>query len=134
MKRKRKSPAKLPPEQPKPSLRLTDIQEFQKAFGPQWLAIIQSAPFREAMYLLNKEKLDSITNLSDEVIEKNSREILGDLRGHLQHENNLMSLHARVEGFPSEDIEEYFSPEQIAELEMVRQKFRELNKQTRYGR
>lgn len=116
--------------QPSPSL--TSLEEFQKAYGAQWLQIVQSTPFREAMYLLNKVKHDQITNLSDDDIEKNGREILADLRGHLKHEDNLLTLHSRTEEFPTEEVEEYLSPEQIAEIEMMREKFRQTNQEQRY--
>lgn len=130
----KKAPVKTAPEQPKFAPRLSDLQAFQKAYGAQWISIIRSDAFREAMFILNRSKLDALTNLSDEAIEKHSREIVGDLRGHLKHEMDLMTLHTREEGLPlGEETEEYYSPQQIAELEMMREKFRDQNRQNRYA-
>lgn len=112
----------------------SDIEEFQEAYGPEWLKIVQSAPFKAGLLLLNIRKLDSVTALSNDQIEKNGREILADLRGHMILENDLMTLHNMKEsGFMGDETEEYFSPEQVAELEMQKERFRELNKKTRYG-
>ena len=130
--RKKKAVKRSSP-QPTSAPASTDLQEFQKAYGAALLQITQSTPFREAMYLLNKAKLASITGLTDEHIEKNGREILADLRGHLKHEDDLMSLPTRTEEFPTEEAEEYWSPTQTAEFQMMREKFREQNEKSRYG-
>ena len=128
---KRKKSVKRRP-QPTASPAVTDLQEFQKAYGAALLQITQSTPFREAMYLLNKAKLASITGLTNEHIERNGREILADLRGHLKHEDDLMSLPTRTEEIAIDELEEYLSPTQVAEFELLRQKFEKENQQTRY--
>ena len=129
---KRKKSVKRQP-QPMASPAVTDLQEFQKAYGAALLQITQSTPFREAMYLLNKAKLASITGLTNEHIERNGREILADLRGHLKHEDDLMSLPTRSDELTEEVVEEYLSPTQAAEFEMMKEKFRTENQQQRYG-
>lgn len=134
MKSKRKKTPAKQSGPPKTSPILTDRQEFQKAYGPQWLSIIQSAPFREGMFILDKEKMSELVTLSNEQIEKNSREILGDYRGFLKLQNDLLTLHSTEEKLPVEEPEEYLSPEQQAEISMMLEKFRDQNKQTRYGR
>ena len=132
MKRK-KSAVKPSSPQPTSAPQSSDLAEFQKAYGAALLQITQSTPFREAMYLLNKAKLASITGLTNEHIEKNGREILADLRGHLKHEDDLMSLPTRTEEFVVEEPETYYSPTQVAEFEMMREKFERENKQQRYN-
>lgn len=129
----KKTAAKSQPQPAKFSPRLTDLQEFQKAYGPQWLSIVRSEACREGMFLLNRSKLDLITNLSNEDIEKHSREILSDLRGHLKHEMDMVTLHTREEALPGEETEDYFSPDQIAKIEMMRDEFRKNNQQSRYA-
>src|SRR5437899_2238502 len=95
-----------------PQITASDLEEFQAAYGNDWIQIIKTPAFRSAMQLLNVQKMESITNLPNEQIEKNGREILADLRGHLQHENNLLILHEKRDTkLPWEEQEEYFSPE-----------------------
>jgi hypothetical protein len=88
---------------------MTRTEEFQKKYGPDYAKTIHEPAFTDAMLLLNLEKLDRIVNLSDEEIEKHSREILSDLRGHLKHELDLMMLHERrtfdPAGLPTETYE-----------------------------
>lgn len=119
---------------PAPATIFNDLQEFQQAYGPDWLRIVQSAPFKAGLLLLNIRKLDSITTLTNGDIEKNGREILADLRGHMKHENDLMSLHTMQDFvLHGEEPEEYFSPEQVAEMEMVKERFRQQNEKSRYA-
>jgi hypothetical protein len=91
---------------------MTRAEEFQKKYGPDYAKTIHQPAFTDAMLLLNLEKLDRIANLPDEEIEKHSREILADLRGHLKHEVDLMMLHERRE-FDTSDLpsETYEPPE-----------------------
>jgi hypothetical protein len=130
MKRKKTSVKQKQSASPSPST--TDLQDFQKAYGAQWLQIIQSTPFREAMYLLNKRKTSGLTNLTPEQIEKNGREVLANFVGHLQHEDDLMTLHAQTDELATEEVDEYWSPTQAAEFEMMKEKFRTENQQQRY--
>jgi hypothetical protein len=89
---------------------MTRTEEFQKKYGPDYAKTIHQPAFTDAMLLLNLEKLDRIVNLSDEEIEKHSREILADLRGHLKHELDLMMLHERRTFDPSELPAETYDP------------------------
>lgn len=112
----------------------SDLEEFQGTYGGDWIQIVRSPAFIAATQLLNIRKLKSITNLSDDQIEKNGREILSDLRGHLQHEDDLFTLHDKREfKFPLEEETEYMSPEQAAEFQQQIEKFREQHKKTYYA-
>src|SRR5437667_9728618 len=107
--RKKKKQTKVEKAVVPASIPASDLEEFQAAYGNDWIQIIQTPAFRSAMQLLNVQKMESITNLPNEQIEKNGREILADLRGHLQHENNLLILHEKRDTkFPWEETEEYF--------------------------
>lgn len=118
---------------PSPATVLTDLEEFQQIYGGEWLRIVQSAPFRAGLLFLNIRKLEAITTLSNRDIETSGREILSDLRGHMILENDLMRLHVMQESvLPTEEPEEYFSPTQLAELEMIKERFREETKKTRH--
>lgn len=81
---------------------MTDVQIFQKAHGEAYSKLVNSRAFNEGMFLLNSEKLKAITILGDDDIEKNSRVILADLRGWLQHELLLSTLHDRKTFDPAE--------------------------------
>src|SRR5882724_6579863 len=89
---------------------MTAIEEFQKECGEEWSKIVHSKAFTAAMVLLSAEKTNAIVQLSDEHIEKNGREILADLRGHLKHENDLFTLPVRktfqISDLPTEDYSE----------------------------
>ena len=112
----------------------SDLEEFQSQYGGDWLNITRSPAFIAGTQLLNIRKLKSITGLSDEQIEKNGREILADLRGHLKHEDDLFTLHSATEfSIPSEEQDEYMSPEQAAQMESLMSRFREQSKKERYG-
>lgn len=91
---------------------MNPVQEFQKKNGAAYAKIVVSPAFNDGMYLLNAEKLKKITILTDEEIAKNAVVILADLRGHLQHELNLATLHSRksfdLSDLPAED----YSPEE----------------------
>lgn len=71
------------------------VKDFQREHGPEFAKIIGSPAFMAAMELLDHEKADDITNLPNEDVEKYARIILADLRGHMKHEENLMTLHER---------------------------------------
>ena len=99
---------------------LTDLAAFQKQWGAQWSTAIRSPMFQTAIVLLNLRKLKGITNLSDDEIAKNGNLLLADLRGHLKHEEDLMTLHSQAEEFGegSGDFV-YVSPEEQAKREMM---------------
>ncbi len=85
------------------------------------------------MQLLNVRKFKSITFLSNEEIDKHSREILADLIGHLKHEEDLFTLdEKREEQLPISEDFDYMSPEQAAETQQLLEKFSEQRKQDRY--
>jgi hypothetical protein len=105
---------------------MTDLEKFQREHGPAYRKLTQNSAFQAAMQLLNIRKIDEIASLSDERIERHGHTILGELRGHFSHENDLMILHQKAEfKLPSEDEDEYISPEQQAELQALVKRFRE---------
>jgi len=120
---KPKTPAQVP----------TDLEEFQAQYGGDWLKITQHPAFMAGMQLLNVRKFKGITFLSNEEIDKHSREILSNLIGHLKHEEDLFTLHEAKEEqiIPNEEFD-YLSPEQAGELEAFSAKLREQQKRERY--
>jgi len=129
----RKSEEKHKPKS-SPAPAISDLEEFQQVHGPAWLRMVQSDHFRAGLLLLNIRKLQSIATLTNQDIAAFSREIVADFRGHTKLENDLMSLHTMQEfTLPSEEAEEYFSPEQVAEMEMVKERFRKENEKSRYA-
>ena len=120
---KPKTPAQVP----------TDLEEFQSQYGSDWLKITQHPAFMAGMQLLNVRKFKGITFLSNEEIDKHSREILSNLIGHLKHEEDLFTLHEKQEEqiIPNEEFD-YLSPEQAGELEAFSAKLREQQKRERY--
>ncbi len=111
----------------------TDLEEFQAAYGGDWLQITRNPAFIAGTQLLNIRKLKEITTLSPDQIEKNGREILSNLVGHLQHEDNLFTLHNQSEfKLPVEDMDEYISPEEAEMLRSQIDKFREKQKESHY--
>jgi hypothetical protein len=112
----------------------SDLEEFQSQYGNEWLQITRHPAFIAGTQLLNIRKLKEITTLSDDQIERNGREILASLRGHLQHEDDLFTLHSKSEfKLPTDDQEEYLSPEEAAEHEALIERFREKRKRDHYG-
>ncbi len=111
----------------------SDLEEFQAQYGGDWLNITRSPAFIAGTQLLNIRKLKSVTNLSDDQIRENGREILADLRGHMKHEDDLFTLHNQTDfKLPVEEMDDYISPE---EAEMIRgqiDKFREDRKKSQY--
>ncbi len=111
----------------------SDLEEFQSQYGGDWLQITRHPAFIAGTQLLNIRKLKSVTNLSDEQIEKNGREILADLRGHMKHEDDLFTLHTQTESaLPIEEQDYYISPEEAAQLEAQVEQFRIKRKENQY--
>jgi len=111
-----------------------DLKQFQAKYGSVWKKIVDSPAFQAGVQFLRNRKLDSVANLTPDQIDKNSREILGDLRGFLQHEIQLGNLHAEIDFTqPFEEVDEYLSPEQVISEEKVREKYREQTKKERYA-
>jgi len=71
---------------------MSDLKSFQDEHGEQWNAITQHPAFAAALSFLNLQKIIRIAVLTDEEIEKNGSLIVADLRGHLNHENDLLAL------------------------------------------
>ena len=120
---------------PKPKPRVpSDLEEFQALYGSDWAQFVRGPAFIAAMQILNVRKLKSITTLSPEQIEKNGREILSDLVGHLKHEEDLFTLQDQKENkSPIEDEMVYLSPEEQMEQEALIAKFKEQRKRTHYA-
>jgi hypothetical protein len=71
---------------------MSDLDNFQKEHGDQWATITQHPAFGAAMSFLNLRKIAGIAALTDEQIESSGKLVLADLRGHLNHENDLINL------------------------------------------
>ena len=111
----------------------SDLEEFQSQYGGDWLNITRSPAFIAGTQLLNIRKLKSVTNLSDDQIRENGREILADLRGHMKHEDDLFTLHNATDfKLPPEEIDDYISPEEAEMLRGQIDKFREDRKKSQY--
>lgn len=89
-------------------------EEFKTAHGRQWAKIVGLSSFNAGMIHLSIQALDTIRNLSDDQITKNSVTILSDLRGRLRHESELFALPVIEEDVPTGDIREDY-PDQIEE-------------------
>ena len=111
-----------------------DLKQLQAKYASTLKQIVESPAYQAAVQFLRNRKTDSIAMLSPDQIEKSSKEILGDLRGYLQHENELSGLHEMTEfTIPFEEPDQYISPEQEAEQDKLRAKFREENRKERYA-
>jgi hypothetical protein len=113
---------------------ITDLEEFQAAYGGDWLKITQMPAFRAGLQLLNVRKLDEITSLSNEDIDKHALLILSDLIGQLKHENNMFNLH-KEQSFrlPMDEEVRYVSPEEEAAHQQLAEKFAQQTTKNRYG-
>lgn len=112
----------------------TDLQLFQEQYGADWQRLLETPAFRAGLLLLNTRKLDQIASLSNEDVENYSVAILAELIGQLKHENQMFNLHKEKEyKLPLEEEDEYFSPEQVAEMEAIKSRFREQARKARYG-
>ena len=111
-----------------------DLKQFQAKYASIWKQMVEHPAYQAGVQFLRNRKLDSISILTPDQIEKSSKEILGDLKGFLQHENELGNLHEMTEfTIPFEEETEYISPEQEAEQEQLRKKFREETRKNRYA-
>lgn len=112
----------------------TDLQLFQEQYGADWQRLLETPAFRAGLSLLNTRKLDQIASLPPEDVQNHSVAILAELIGQLKHENQMFNLHKEKEyKLPLEEEDEYFSPEQVAEMEATKAKFREQARKQRYG-
>jgi hypothetical protein len=112
----------------------TDLSQFQAKFGSTWKAIVDSPAYQAGTQFLRNRKMERISLLSEAEIEKNGREYLADLRGYLQHEDELMKLPEMTDfSLPFEEETEYISPEEEAEREQLRKKYQGEAKKQRYA-
>lgn len=110
------------------------LKGFQGTYAYDWKKIVDSPQYQAAIQFLRNRKLESIANLSEEDVDKYSKEIVGGLKGFLQLENEMGKLHEMTDfTVPFEEPDDYISPEQEAEQEQLRAKFREENKKRRYA-
>ena len=111
-----------------------DLKQFQAKYGSQWKKILDSPVYQAGTQFLRNRALERLALLSESEIEKNSREYIGELRGILRHEADMATLHEMTEfTIPFEEETEYISPEQEAEQDKLRAKFREENRKERYA-
>ena len=111
-----------------------DLKQFQAKYGAILKQIVESPAYQAGTQFLRNRKMERISLLSEAEIEKNGREYLADLRGYLQHEDELLKLPEMTDfTLPFEEPDEYISPEQEAEQDKLRQKFREENRKERYA-
>ena len=111
-----------------------DLKQFQAKYASIWKTIVDSPAYQAGVQFLRNRKLERVSLLSEAEIEKNAREHLADLRGYLQHETELEHLHEMTDfSLPFEEPDEYISPEQEAEQDKLRAKFREENRKERYA-
>lgn len=112
----------------------TNLKEFQGKYAGVWRKIIEMPAYQAGVQFLRNRKLDSVANLSDEQIKQSSEQLLGDLRGFLQHENDMQSLSEMTDfKLPFEEPEVYLSPEQALETEKLVEKFQAENRKNRYA-
>ena len=111
-----------------------DLKQFQAKYASIWKQIVDTPAYQAGVQFLRNRKLDSISILTPDQIEKSSKEILGDLRGYLQHENELSGLYEMTEfTIPFEEPDQYISPEQEADLDQLRAKHRAETQKQRYA-
>ena len=112
----------------------TDLKEWQARFAADWIRYINHPSFQAGIQFLRNRKLERVALLNEEQIEKNGRELLADLRGYLQHENELLTLHEMTDfTLPFEDTDVYLSPDQQADHAKLIEKFQEENTKKRYA-
>jgi hypothetical protein len=111
-----------------------DLKQFQGKYGSEWKRFVESPAGQAGLQFLRNRKMERVLMLSESDIEKNSREYLSDLKGYLQHEDELMKLPEMTDfTLPFEEPDEYISPEQEAEQDQLRARFREENRKERYA-
>lgn len=96
---------------------------------------MNSSAFQAGMQYLRNKKLEEMALYSQEDLLKFGHLLQAEQRGFLQLENRMYTL-PEVEDFSlpvSDESFEYLSPEQEAEQEQLRAKFREENKKQRYA-
>ncbi len=89
---------------------MSALTDFQSQHGATWAGIIAHPAFAAAMQYLNIAKINSIAALTDAEIEANGKLILADLRGHLNHEGDLIRIAAAKEIRFGDVSESYTDP------------------------
>ena len=111
-----------------------DLKQFQAKYASDLKRMIDHPAYQAAVQFLRNRKTDSIAMLSPDQIEKSSKELLGDLKGYLQHENDLTGLYEMTEfTIPFEEDTRYISPEEEAEQEQLRAKYQKESEKQRYA-
>ena len=111
-----------------------DLKQFQAKYASQWKKIVDSPVYQAGVQFIRNRALERVSLLSEDEIEKHSREHIAELRGILRHENDMGTLHEMTDfTIPFEEETEYISPEQEVEQEQLQSKFREETKKQRYG-
>lgn len=111
-----------------------DLKQFQAKYATVWKTIIGSPAYQAGIQFLRNKKLNEVSLLSEQEIDSHGKEYLSDLRGFLRHENDMEKLHEMTDfSLPLEEPDEYLSPEQEAEQDQLRAKFREETKKQRYA-
>lgn len=88
------------------------LRELHSEHGERYAKILRDPAYQAVLAYLNVEKLNNITALPDEVIDQHSKTILGDLRGHMKHEYDLMTILERKELDLSQLPEETYEDDQ----------------------
>lgn len=111
-----------------------NLKQFQAKYATVWKSIVDSPAYQAGVQFLRNKKLNEVSLLSEEEIEKHGKEYLSDLRGFLRHENDMAALHEMTDfNIPMEEVEEYISPEEEASHAQIRAEFQEQSKRQRYG-
>lgn len=111
-----------------------NLKQFQAKYATAWKSWIDSPAYQAGSQYLRNKKLNEVSLLSEDEIEKHGKEYLADLRGFLRHEDAIAALPEMTDfTIPMETEDEYLSPEQEAEQEQLRSKFREETKKARYA-
>ena len=111
-----------------------DLKAFQVTFGDQWRQFVNSPAFAAGMQYLRNKKLEEVSTLSPDDLLKFGVQLQSELRGFLQLQDRMMAL-PDIQDFsvPFSEEVEYLSPEQEAEQEQLRAKFREETRKQRYA-
>lgn len=113
-----------------------DLKAFQAKFGDIWRQFVNHPAFLAGMQYLRNEKLEEVSRLTPDDVEKYGTQLQAELRGFLQLQDRIFAL-PEMQDFSlpiSDESFEYLSPEQEMEQEQLRAKFREETKKQRYGR
>lgn len=110
-----------------------DLKAFQSKYGDQWRQFVNSPAFAAGMQYLRNKKLEEVSGLSPDDVLKFGVQLQSELRGFLQLQDRIFTL-PEMQDFtvPFSEEVDYLSPEQEAEQEQLREKFRAETKRQRY--